>query len=407
VEFRFTDEQQMIRETAAAFLRERSDAQAVRRAMASERGFDEALWAQLSGEMGWSAMHFPEEYGGLGLGFVEVVALMEEMGKRLLCAPFFSSVCLGGSAILCAATDEQKAELLPGIADGSVRATLAWTGASLDWGAGGIGAICRRARGSLAQRSKVSPAVGERPARDPEAGWVINGEYRYVVDGHTASLLVVAARLEGTRGPEGIRLFAFPADTAGIHREWLPTVDQTRKLAVLRLDNVRLGADALLGDDTETWPALAKALALATIALAAEQAGTAQQVLEMAVEYTKERQQFGRSIASFQAIKHKAADMLLRAEAARSAVYYAACIADEALSGGALGTELGQAASLAKAYCSDAGFFNAGSALQMYGGVGFTWEYDLHLYFKRARASEAYLGAPHQHRERIAEELGL
>jgi alkylation response protein AidB-like acyl-CoA dehydrogenase len=143
------------------------------------------------------------------------------------------------------------------------------------------------------------------------------------------------------------------------------------------------------------------------VALAAEQAGGAQQVLEMAVAYTRERQQFGRPIASFQAIKHKAADMMLKAEAARSAVYYAACVADEALRGGALGAELAQAASLAKAWCSETYFFNAGSALQMHGGVGFTWEYDVHLYFKRARASESFLGTPALHRERIAQELGL
>ena len=153
--------------------------------------------------------------------------------------------------------------------------------------------------------------------------------------------------------------------------------------------------------------ALAKTLALATVALAAEQAGGAQQILDIAVAYTKERQQFGRAIASFQAIKHKAADMMLKAEAAKSAVYYAACVAQEALTGGAQGAELAAAASLAKAYCSETYFFNAGTALQMHGGVGFTWEYDVHLYFKRARASESFLGDAPEHRERIAVELGL
>jgi alkylation response protein AidB-like acyl-CoA dehydrogenase len=184
-------------------------------------------------------------------------------------------------------------------------------------------------------------------------------------------------------------------------------MDQTRKLATLTLDGVQLGNDALLGLDEDAAEALQKALDIATIALAAEQSGVAQQVLEMAVAYTKERHQFGRSIASFQAIKHKAADMMLKAEASRSAAYYAACVADEALRGTAAGAELAQAASLAKASCSETAFFNAGSAIQMYGGVGFTWEYDVHLYFKRARASEAFLGAPAWHRERIAQELGL
>ena len=381
MEFRFTEEQQMIRETAEAFLREQSDAAAVRRAMATERGFEAALWDELAGNMGWSAMHIPEEFGGLGLGAVELVALMEEMGKRLLCAPFFSSVCLGATAILCAGSAAQKTALLPGIAAGTVRATLGWMGAGRDWSPSGGALACAR--------------HGD--------GWRLQGESHYVVDGHTADLLVLAARLPG----EGLRLFALPADTAGLTRTWLPTMDQTRKLATLTLDGVHLGNDALLGLDEDAAEALQKALDIATIALAAEQSGVAQQVLEMAVAYTKERHQFGRSIASFQAIKHKAADMMLKAEASRSAAYYAACVADEALRGTAAGAELAQAASLAKASCSETAFFNAGSAIQMYGGVGFTWEYDVHLYFKRARASEAFLGAPAWHRERIAQELGL
>ncbi len=381
MEFRFTDEQQMIRESAEAFLREQSGPAAVRRAMATEQGFETALWDQLADAMGWSAMHIPEEFGGLGLGAVELVALMEEMGKRLLCAPFFSSVCLGTTAILCAATNAQKAAILPDIAAGSVRATLGWMGDGRDWSPAGISLACTR--------------HGD--------GWRLQGESHYVVDGHTADLLVLAARLPG----EGIRVFAVPASTAGLSREWLPTMDQTRKLSKLSLDGVQLGSDALLGLDQDASEALQKTLDIATIALAAEQSGVAQQVLDMAVAYTKERHQFGRAIASFQAIKHKAADMMLKAEASRSAAYYAACVADEALRGGVVGAELAQAASLAKASCSETAFFNAGSAIQMYGGVGFTWEYDVHLYFKRARASEAFLGAPAWHRERIAQELGL
>jgi len=227
MEFRFTDEQQMIRETAEAFLREQSDAAAVRRAMATEQGFEPALWEELAGNMGWSAMHIPEEFGGLGLGAVELVALMEEMGKRLLCAPFFSSVCLGATAILCAGSEAQKTALLPGIAAGTVRATLGWMGAGRDWSPSGVALACAR--------------HGD--------GWRLQGESHYVVDGHTADLLVLAARLPG----EGLRLFALPADTAGLTRTWLPTMDQTRKLATLTLDGVQLGNDALLGP-TKTQP---------------------------------------------------------------------------------------------------------------------------------------------------------
>ncbi len=385
MEFRFTEEQQMIRETAEAFLREQSDSAAVRRAMASEQGFDPALWATVAGEMGWSAMHIPESCGGLGLGVVELVALMEEMGKRLLCAPFFSSVCLGATAILCAASEDQKSSLLPGIASGERRTTLAWKSQGVEWGPEGVTATCRRA--------------GDH--------WQLDGDYRYVVDGDTADLLILAARLPGTLGAEGIRLFAVDPATSGVTRTWLPAMDQTRRLAAIRTDGLVVPQTALLGGDHEAGAALALSLDIATVALAAELSGVAQQSLELAVAYTKERHQFGRSIASFQAIKHKAADMMSKAEASRSAIYYAACVADEALRGGALGAELRSAASLAKACAGETAFFNAGSAIQMHGGVGFTWEYDPHLYFKRARAGESFLGTPSQHRERIAEELGL
>lgn len=386
MEFAFTEEQQMIRETAEQFLADRSDSAAVRQAMTTEQGFNPELWRQIAGEMCWTGIHVPEECGGLGLGYVEVVALMEQMGRRLLCAPYFSSICLGANALLVAAGDAQQKQWLPGIADGSCRATLAWCDASGRWDAAGVS------------------ATFERDGDD----FVLDGEYRYVVDGHSADLLIVAARSPGSSGAAGIGLFALPADTAGVERNLLPTMDQTRKLAALRLERVRVPATALLEvAATNAGMTLAKILALATIALAAEQAGGAQQILELAVDYTKERQQFGRTIASFQAIKHKAADMMLKAEAARSAIYYAGCVATEALAGNASDEELVAAASLAKAYCSETYFFNAGTALQLHGGVGFTWEYDVHLYFKRARATESFLGDASEHRERIAAGLGL
>jgi len=383
MEFAFTDEQEMIRATAAQFLQDNCDSSAVRAAMATESGFDAELWKRICSEMYWSAIHIPEQYGGLGLGYVELVAVMEQMGRYLLCAPFFSSVCLGANALLVAGSEEQKARYLPAIADGSSRATLAWLGASPTAGGEPSGAVF---------------------VRDGD-GYRIDGCCRFVVDGHTADLLIVAARAEGSERAVG--LFALDPTAEGLTRRWLPTMDQTRKLAEVRFDAVRLDASARLGDGEDASPKLETVLDLARIALAAEQAGGAQQILDMAVAYTKERHQFGRPVAGFQAIKHKAADMMLRAEASRSAIYYGACVAQEALEGGPLAPELASAASLAKAYCSDAYFFNAGSALQMHGGVGFTWEYDVHLYFKRARASESFLGDAGEHRERIAVELGL
>tara|TARA_R110001592_G_scaffold215025_2_gene468273 strand:+ start:42647 stop:43816 length:1170 start_codon:yes stop_codon:yes gene_type:complete len=382
MEFRFTEEQEMIRATAETFLAEFSCSREVRNAMATERGYDAALWQRICDDMCWQAMHIPEAYGGLGLGYVELVATLEQMGRRLLCAPFFSSVCLAANALLVAGSEQQKKRYLPQLATGTT-GTLAYTGTNGRWDASAVTAVCT-------------------PVAD---GYRLSGSYRYVPDGHTAQLLVVAARAPHSVGEEGISLFVITADTAGIQRQWLPTMDQTRKQAQLVLDDVFVPAEALMGESGLGWSALAKIIDLATIAVAADQVGGAQQVLDSTVAYLQERVQFGRVIASYQAVKHKAADMMLRAEASRSAVYYAACIADESLAGALPASELAEAASIAKAYCSDAYFFNAGCGIQLYGGVGFTAEYDIQLYFKRAKSTETLLGNGAYHRERLAQLL--
>lgn len=380
MEFAFTEEQQMIRDTAAGFLAEVSNSEAIRAAMATEAGYDRALWQRICTEMYWQAIHLPEEVGGMGLGYVELVAMMEQMGRYLLCSPFFSTVCLGANALLVAGSDEQKATYLGQIVAGEATATLAFNGGMNRWDAEAVTATCEK--------------TGD--------GYTLNGEYRYVIDGHTADLLIVAARDAGSSGEEGISLFLVPSDAAGVSRQWLPTMDQARKQATVTLSGVSVSTDALLGGQGDGWRALAKVLDLASIALAAEQVGGCQQLLDMTVEYTSERVQFNRTIASFQAVKHKAADMMLKTEVARSAIYYAACVAQEALEGGPMADELAEAASVVKSYCSDAYFAVAGDAMQLYGGVGFTWEYDIHLYFKRAKSSEHLLGSGAQHRERLA-----
>lgn len=385
MEFSFNDEQQMIRDTAAAFLAEVSDSQAVRRAMATEQGYEDAVWQRITGEMYWQALHIPEQYGGLGLGYVELAALFEQMGRYLLCAPYYSTVALAANALLVAGNEEQKSEYLTRIAAGELTGTLGWVSPGGSWDANGV------------------QATWEKNA----SGYTLNGTLRYVPDGHTAGLLIVAARAKGSEGAEGISLFALPADTAGVNRSWLPTLDQTRRQAEVVLQNAQLPANALLGAEGAAWPQLEKTLQLAQIAVAAEQMGGAQQALDISVEYAKGRVQFNRPIASFQALKHQAADMMLKAEASRSAVYYAACIAQEVLFNGdaLLASELPEAAAIAKGYCSDAFFFNASTGLQMHGGVGFTWEYDIQLYFKRARSTETFLGNGDWQREQLAKQL--
>ncbi len=377
--FAFNEEQEELRASARSFLADHSSSEHVRRAMESELGYDPEVWKRISTELGWPAVTIPERYGGLGMSHVELVALMEVTGGALLCAPLFSSVCLGASALQLAGTEQQKREHLCAIAEGRALATLAYTGPTGAWGADAVEAIAQR-RGD---------------------GFRLSGRLRYVLDGHCADLLVVAARRERSRGEEGISLFVVPADTPGVERRTLPTMDQTRRQAEIELRDVFVPAAALMGEEGEGWSALSKTLDLAAVALSAEQVGGAQKCLDMSVEYAAQRVQFGRPIGSFQAIKHKCADMMVEVESGRSASYYAGCIAAEDRE------ELPAVASLAKAYCSDAYSHCAAESLQIHGGVGFTWEYDVHLYFKRARSSATLLGDGAYHRERVARLIGL
>ena len=379
MDFRFNEEQKELRAIARAFLDEKSGSEQVRAAMESELGWDEALWAELGGELGWPSVQIPEEYGGLGLTYVELVALLEISGENLLCAPFFSSACLGAGALLAAASEEQKKEFLPGIAEGQTRATLAHTGPTGAPGCAGV----------------------EVTATAEADEFVLEGSHSFVVDGHSADLLIVATRRPGSAGTEGIALFALPGDAPGLTRTPLTTLDLTRRLARVDFSGVRVPGSALLGGNDDAGPALERALELSAIGLAAEQVGGAQRCLDLSVAYAQEREQFGRPIGSFQAIKHKCADMMVEVECARSAAYYAACVVAEE------GDELPECAALAAAQCAEAYFRCAADAIQIHGGVGFTWEYDVHLHFKRAGGGERLLGEPAYHRERIAQEIGL
>ena len=377
--FALDDTQRSLRDTARAFLDAHAGSAAVRAAMTTERGYDPVLWERIAGELGWPAVIVPEEHGGLGLGQVELMVLMEAMGGALLCAPFFSTVCLAANALVVGGSEAQQAAWLPGIASGATTATVAYAERDGSSDLDAITTVARIDGGDL----------------------VLSGTKSFVIDGHTADLLLVAARTVGSTGSDGLALYVVPAATPGVARRVLATMDQTRRLAEIELRDVRVPRDAILGEGSQGAAVLATTLQLATVALAAEQVGGAERCLDLAVAYAGERVQFGRPIGSFQAIKHKCADMLMRVEAARSATYYAACTADER------NEELPVAASLAKAYCSDTYFQCAADALQIHGGVGFTWEYDVHLYFKRAKSSESLLGDASHHRELVARRLGL
>jgi alkylation response protein AidB-like acyl-CoA dehydrogenase len=268
--------------------------------MATEAGWDPEVWRRIGADLGWTSVIVPEAYGGAGLGWVELVGLMEEMGAALLCAPFFSTVCLAANGLLLGGTEEQMQEHLPAVAAGDTIATLALTEPAGRWDASGIEAVATRDGGDF----------------------VLDGVKRFVLDGHTAQLLVVATRRPGSQGTEGVSLFLVPGDAPGVERRALPTMDQTRTQAEVRLRRVRVPKSALMGEECDAWRVLAAVLDRAAVALAAEQVGGAQRCLDMAVDYAKQRVQFGRPIGSFQAIKHKCADML-PAWSRRARLYHA------------------------------------------------------------------------------------
>jgi alkylation response protein AidB-like acyl-CoA dehydrogenase len=369
--FAFTEEQDELRKTVRSFLDSKSAESAVREQMETEAGYDAAVWSQMAEQMGLQGLHIPEDFGGSGYTYVELGIVLEEMGRSLLCAPFFSTVVLAANTLIHSGDDNAKKSYLPGIASGETVATVAFTEPNGKWDESGIEA--------------TATASGD--------GYTISGTKMYVLDGHTANLVIVAARTGA-----GVSLFAVDGDASGLTRTALSTMDQTRKQAKLEFDGTPA---TLIGTEGAGWDVLGQVLDLVAVGLAAEQVGGAQKVLEMAVEYAKVRVQFGRPIGSFQAIKHKCADMLLEVESAKSAAYYGMWCASE------MNDELPSVASLAKAYCSEAYFHAAAENIQIHGGIGFTWEHPAHLYFKRAKSSELLFGDPTYHRELLAQRIGI
>ncbi|HEY1222118.1 MAG TPA: acyl-CoA dehydrogenase family protein [Acidimicrobiales bacterium] len=369
--FGFSEEQEELRKMVRRFLEEKSPETEVRRLMATPEGYDPAVWQQMASELALQGLGIPEQFGGQGFGPVELYVVFEEMGAALFCSPYFSTVALASNAVLLVGNDQDKSAYLPGIASGETIATVALTDDTGDW--------------DLTRTSMTAAASGD--------GFVVNGVANYVTDGNLASLILVPATTA-----KGLSLFAVSGDAKGLIRTSLATMDQTRKQSRLEFTNV---TGALVGTQGEALGGLTTMLQVAESALAAEQVGGAQRVLSNAVEYAKNRVQFGRPIGSFQAIKHKCADMLLDVESAKSAAYYAAWASQE------LNDELPIAASLAKSFCSEAYFHCAAENIQIHGGIGFTWEHHAHLYFKRAKSSELFLGDPAYHRELLAQRLDI
>jgi alkylation response protein AidB-like acyl-CoA dehydrogenase len=371
VRFGFTSEQDELRATIRAFMAAKSPESEVRRLMATERGYDPVVWKQMAGQLGLHGLAIPEKYGGSGFSAVELGIVFEEMGRAAFGGPFFASIAYAAAVLLSCDDESAKQRYLPKMAAGELIGTVAVVEPGGSW-----------------DLDTVAMA-----AHQSGAGYRLDGAKLFVLDGHNADVVFVAARVDGA-----LSVLAVAGDADGLLRVPLATMDQTRKQARLEFDDVEAHLLGRVGDGDRVFE---RAAHLAVVALAAEQVGGAQRVLDATVEYAKVRVQFGRPIGSFQAIKHKCADMLLAVETAKSAAYYASWAAAEAPE------ELPVVAPMTKAYCSEAFTRCAADTIQVHGGIGFTWEHFAHIYFKRAKSSELLFGDPAYHRKRLAAQLGI
>lgn len=373
VDFGFSEEQEMLRESARGLLEKECPSTTVRRLIEDERGYDAALWRKMAG-LGWTGLTIPEVHGGASLSYVDLVLVLEEMGRVLLPSPFIWTAMVA-EALKIAGSEAQRAALLPKIAAGELIATVAWMEPSGRWGADGIA----------------------MPARKRGSGFTLDGVKLFVNDAHIADYLLVATRTGG----KGITLLAIETNRAGLTITPLKTMDSTRRLSEVKFDGVKAGAGDVVGVAGDGWKTLAEIIDKGKVMIAAEMMGGAQKVLDLTVDYAKVRVQFGRPIGSFQAVQHKCANMMIDVEGAKSAVYYAAW----AVSNGVAEAPL--AAALAKAAASDAYRRVSADGIQVHGGIGFTWDHDMHLYFKRAKSSEFTFGDAAYNRELVAQGLNL
>src|SRR5580658_8739372 len=369
--FRASAEQAEFRNVLRECPEAKSPEAAVRRAMETTDGYEPDVWKQMAGQLGLLGLIIPEAYGGVGSGYMNLVVVFEEMGRALLCAPYFSTVALATNLLLACGDETAGQNYLPGIARGTTIATVALVEAGGRWDEAGVALDAARRDGA----------------------WMLSGEKLYVTDGHTADLLLVVARTAA-----GVSVFAVEKGAPGLSAEAVTTMDLTRKLARVTFASTPA---RLVGEDGRGWQAVEGMLDRAAVALAGEQLGGAARALEMAVDYASHRIAFGRKIGSYQAIKHKCANMLAEVESAKSAAYYAGWAATEMVD------ELPIAARIAKSYCSEAYLHVAAENIQIHGGMGFTWEHPAHLYFKRAKTSHLFLGDPAYHRELLAVRLGI
>ena len=363
-----------IAKEARRFLEKECPTDYVRDMYEDERGFTDEIWTKMIG-MDWMRVRIPEQYGGIGMDQMDLIMVLEEMGRAVFPGPFFSTVLLATEAIMEAGNNLQKERYLPGIARGEIRGTLALY--EPDGGAD-LGYI-------------------QMEAREDGDGFVLNGTKVSVLDAHVADIIVCAARTEqGSDMTQGITLFLVDLTTDGVSVSLLPTMDGTRKLCVVDFTGVQVSPEMILGESHKGWKHLSRVLQRAQVGICAECVGGAQRAMEIATEYAKIRVQFDQPIGAFQAIKHRCAQMYVEVESSRSILYWAAWAQDHGDP-----KEAAMASSVAKAYCSEAYTHVASAGIQILGGTGFAWENEMQLYLKRAKANEQTLGDPAYHREQV------
>jgi alkylation response protein AidB-like acyl-CoA dehydrogenase len=373
MDFGLSEDQELLQQSARDFLAAECPPSLVRELASDEEGFPRALYAKMAA-LGWMGLIVPERYGGAGLGMLELALLLEQLGRVLMPGPFLSSAVLATLAIARGGSPSQRQRWLPRLARGEVVGALALLEES-DWlDASGVRARARRRGG----------------------GWRLSGTKLFATDAHVAEVLVGVFRSRGD-GADGITLFAVPRATPGLAVTPMSSIDPTRRPMAVQFDDVDLPTDAVLGTPHGGWRTVARVLDAAAIGIAADCLGGAARALELAVEYSRTRRQFGQPIGSFQAIKHLAAEMVSEIEPARALVWYAAYAYD------ALPREAPRAAAMVKALLSEVYSRTANRAVQMHGGIGFTWEHDIHFWLKRAKSNEVTFGDPTFYRQRLAQ----
>jgi alkylation response protein AidB-like acyl-CoA dehydrogenase len=365
--FSFSDDQTLLKNSARSVLDEQVKPAHVRAMMDDATGYSDAVWQEMA-KLGWLGLPFPEEVGGAGLGMVELAILLEELGRAAYPGPYMPTVVLGGLGLALAGSGAQKEKWLSAIAAGQARMSAALLDEHLDWDPSSTTSTATRAAG----------------------GFTLDGVKRFVPWAHVADAILVPAR-----APEGLTLFLVDPKAAGVTLSPMVGIDLATRWSEMRLAGVTVGADAVVGKVGAAGPVLEALLRRAAVAASAEMLGTARRCLDMSVDYAKVREQFGQLIGSFQAIRHRCAEMLVAVENSHAAVYYAAWALDAGAEDAAV------AASICKSYVSEAARKVCGDAIQNHGGIGFTWEYDLHLYMKRAKALEVMFGDAEYHRELI------